>query len=212
MSFSDYMDSLGATQRQFRQDTVQLPLTQAQKAVVQSGASEQGWTPRNRSYALGQNVGPLQGQARGYRKDGFKAYGGGTATGYVDSSGGFLGYGNSIGSLQNNQQLNNQYNDYQINDPQRKADLEATNIANQQARFQYEQDFQAAQAAKLAAQQAQPSFASSGLTGLMGQQQAPQQSSMGRGSGFAPGQQYAGGMGRGSGAGLLGGMGRGGGQ
>ena len=64
-------------------------------------------------------------------------------------------------------------------------------------------------AAKLAAQAQQPHFQGQGLVGMG---QAPQQSSMGRGSGFAPGQQYAGGMGRGSGAGLLGGMGRGGGQ
>jgi hypothetical protein len=96
-----------------------------------------------------------------------------------------------------------------VNEPGRLADLEAKNIANQQAQLQYEQDFQAAQAAKLAAQAQQPHFQGQGLVGMG---QAPQQSSMGRGSGFAPGQQYAGGMGRGAGQGLLGGMGRGGGQ
>ena len=94
----------------------------------------------------------------------------------------------------------------------KSVDIEAKNIANKQAQLQYEQDLRAAQEARVAARQQQPAYAGVGLTGLMGQQQAPQQSSMGRGSGFAPGQQYAGGMGRGSGAGLLGGMGRGGGQ
>ena len=211
MSFADYMDSLGAKQR---------PISGKVTYVnTPDGSQFGGYAPIG--YSLGQKV-----PAHNYAKSGFNipdvagksgykyGFNGGTGrhnytSGFVDKDGGFLGYGSNVNSLQNNNQLSNQYADYAANEPGRLADVEAKNIANQQARLQYEQDYQAAQAAKLAAQAQQPHFQGQGLVGMG---QAPQQSSMGRGSGFAPGQQYAGGMGRGSGAGLLGGMGRGGGQ
>ena len=220
MSFSDYMDSLGAKQvnltgvfnpgeidegREYLQysDAYKAPYNVGDKAAISPYASRdtnsRGLLPYNR--AIGTPTNPrIHMGANGAMRKGY-------AQGYVDSSGGFLGYGSNYNQLQNNGQLNNQYSTYAANEPGRLADVEAKNIANQQARLQYEQDYQAAQAAKLAAQAQQPHFQGQGLVGMG---QAPQQSSMGRGSGFAPGQQYAGGMGRGSGAGLLGGMGRGG--
>ena len=205
MSFSDYMESLGARQ---------IPI--AMNATVDPGRSnesQQAYSYSNKPYGIGQQIPGLSGrQQREYDNKGYGSgiYDGYTMTpGYVDSSGGFLGYGNSIASLQNVPGNSIGYSTYAANEPGRLAGVEAQNIANQRARFQYEQDYQAAQAAKLAAQAQQPHFQGQGL---MGMGQAPQQSSMGRGSGFAPGQQYAGGMGRGSGAGLIGGMGRGGGQ
>ena len=213
MSFADYMDSLGAKQ---------VPIGgQANYINTPDGQFSSGYTPIG--YTTGQKVPDISRYARsgfgvkdvngnsGYL-NGFNGGNGrfNYTSGFVDKDGGFLGYGNSIASLQNTPGNAIGYSTYAANEPGRIADVEAKNIANKQARFQYEQDYQAAQSAKLAAQQAQPSFANSGLTGLMGQQQAPQQGGYGRGSGFAPGQQYAGGMGRGAGQGLIGGMGRGG--
>ena len=204
MSFSDYMDSLGARK---------IPV--AMNSTLDTGRSndqQQVYSYSNTPYGIGQQIPGLSGRQQAEYNN--KGYGSGIydgykmTPGYVDSGGGFLGYGSNYGALQKGQ-LNNQYADYAANEPGRLADVEAKNIANQQARLQYEQDYQAAQAAKLAAQAQQPHFQGQGLVGMG---QAPQQSSMGRGSGFAPGQQYAGGMGRGSGAGLIGGMGRGGGQ
>ena len=201
MSFSDYMDSLGAKR---------VPI--AGKGTHRIHTTGKDYSTID--YTVGQ-------QLPGFDKSrsGFGSYGygqdfnsGGRASyrsGYQDAQGGFLGYGNSTADLQNVPGNSIGYSTYAVNEPGRLADVEAKNIANQQARLQYEQDYQAAQAAKLAAQAQQPHFQGQGLVGMG---QAPQQSSMGRGSGFAPGQQYAGGMGRGSGAGLLGGMGRGGGQ
>ena len=202
MSFADYMDSLGAKR---------VPI--AGKGTDRIHTTGKDYSTID--YTVGQ-------QLPGFDKSrsGFGSYGygqdfnsGGRASyrsGYQDAQGGFLGYGNSIADLQNVPGNSIGYSTYAVNEPGRLADLEAKNIANQQAQLQYEQDFQAAQAAKLAAQAQQPQFGGAGLTGLMGQQQAPQQGGYGRGSGFAPGQQYAGGMVRGAGQGLIGGMGRGG--
>ena len=215
MSFADYMNSLGATRRPITGKRIEDTATPWGRSV-NTGKID---------YSLGQKVPTFQDQGLFNKKDaagnqyGYQYdFGYNTGhnpnvtdytSGYVDGDGGFLGYGRSIDSLQDNPRLSNQYSEYAANEPGRLADVEAKNISNQQARLQYEQDYQAAQAAKLAAQAQQPHFQGQGLVGMG---QAPQQSSMGRGSGFAPGQQYAGGMGRGSGAGLLGGMGRGGGQ
>ena len=227
MSFSDYMDSLGAN-KQYLTGVYNPPnpsddvgegnpgyrLQGSFKTPYNFGDKAQVWSPQGNNRFDSRNVIPYGtptgsptnpshiGGANGRNKLNY-------AEGYVDRDGGFLGYGSNYNQLQSNGQLNNQYATYSANEPGRLAGVEAQNIANQRARFQYEQDYQAAQAAKLAAQAQQPHFQGQGL---MGMGQAPQQSSMGRGSGFAPGQQYAGGMGRGSGAGLIGGMGRGGGQ
>ena len=128
-------------------------------------------------------------------------------TGLVDKNNNFLGWGTDEASLRNNNQINNAYQDYQYAQPER----EAQRLANEQQTLRMVQD----KAAQRAAQQSSlPRFGGVGLTGLMGQQQAPQQAPQqggyARGSGFSPGQQYAGGMGRGAGQGLIGGMGRGG--
>ena len=237
MSFADYMDSLGARQvnltgvfnpgPNYGEDgtspysgAYKAPYNVGDKAAISpyANSNNQGLIPY--SGAIGTPTDPrIHMGANGAQRKGY-------AQGFVDSSGGFLGYGTNYNQLQSNGQLNNQYANYTANEPGRLADVEAKNIANQRARLQYEQDYQAAQAAKLAAQAQQPHFGGAGLTGLMGQQQSPQQGGYGRGSGFAPGQQYtggagrgsgfapgqqyAGGMGRGAGQGLLGGMGRGG--
>ena len=207
MSFSDYMDSLGAKR---------VPIL---GVSTQNPGEANGFTTANIDYDVGQQLPGFDKSRSGFGTYGFArdfnspefgrskniTY----TSGYQDDQGGFLGYGNSIADLQNVPGNSIGYSTYAANEPGRLAGVEAQNIANQRARFQYEQDYQAAQAAKLAAQAQQPHFQGQGL---MGMGQAPQQSSMGRGSGFAPGQQYAGGMGRGSGAGLIGGMGRGGGQ
>ena len=205
MSFADYLGSLGAYIKPTKVNSTYSP-----------GVNEYGGGTRTFSkigYGYGQQIPGLTAQQQGFRdRYGDNVPNQFASTGaYVDESGGFLGYGSNPDQLYSSSpRLQQDYASYTANEPGRIADVEAQNIANKQARFQYEQDYQAAQSAKLAAQQAQPSFANSGLTGLMGQQQAPQQGGYGRGSGFAPGQQYAGGMGRGAGQGLLGGMGRGG--
>ena len=124
-------------------------------------------------------------------------------SGYVDSSGGFLGYGNSFAELQNNNALNNQYMQEQIDDPLRKANEEKQRLANEQAFLNLQQRREAIRAAG----NNNPQFTSSGLVG-MGQQGMAQQQfgrvavpNMGRGTGQ--------GMGRGTGQGLLGGLHRG---
>ena len=199
MSFADYMDSLGAKR---------VPI--AGKGTDRIHTTGKDYSTID--YTVGQ-------QLPGFDKSrsGFGSYGygqdfnsGGRASyrsGYQDAQGGFLGYGNSIADLQNVPGNSTGYSTYAANEPGRLAGVDRQRLANEQAAY----DLQQQRAADRAAQQGTvPTYGSQGLTGLMGQQQAPQQSSMGRGSGFAPGQQYAGGMGRGSGAGLIGGMGRGG--
>ena len=237
MSFADYMDSLGARQvnltgvfnpgPNYGEDgtspysgAYKAPYNVGDKAAISSFSDPSGYARIPYGKAIGSPTNlRIHGTGPSDQRNGY-------AQGFVDSSGGFLGYGTNYNQLQSNGQLNNQYANYTANEPGRLADVESKNIANQRARLQYEQDYQAAQAAKLAAQAQQPHFGGAGLTGLMGQQQSPQQGGYGRGSGFAPGQQYtggagrgsgfalgqqyAGGMGRGAGQGLIGGMGRGG--
>jgi hypothetical protein len=130
-------------------------------------------------------------------------------SGYVDSSGGFLGYGSSLSDLQNNNALNNQYQEHLINEPARLANLESQRIANEQAAF----NLQRSREARRAAESNNPQFTGSGLVGMgqqgmqQPQQMAPQQfgrsavPGMGRGTGQ--------GIGRGTGQGLLGGLHRG---
>ena len=132
----------------------------------------------------------------------------GYASGYVDSSGGFLGYGNSLADLQNNNALNNQYQEHLINEPVRQANLESQRIANEQAALALQQRREAIRAAT----SNNPQFTGSGLVGMGQQGMAPQQMApqqfgraavpgMGRGTGQ--------GIGRGTGQGLLGGLHRG---
>ena len=208
MSFADYLGSLGGRIKATPQSVAKY---NAPFDEYDNGSFEFSQP----GYSYGQQIPGLTSQQQGY----YDMYGTAppasvrhrASNAYVDESGGFLGYGSNPDQLYaNSPRLQQDYTSYTANEPGRLADLEAKKIANQQAQLQYEQDFQAAQAAKLAAQAQQPHFGGSGLTGLMGQQQAPQQGGYGRGSGFAPGQQYAGGMGRGAGQGLIGGMGRGG--
>ena len=126
--------------------------------------------------------------------------------GYVDKEGGFLGYGSSIASLQNQPGLSIGYANYADKEPLRIAQVEALNVANQQAQFDLQQ--QRAKQRQLASANA-PQFggASAGLIGMGQQGMAPQQFGraavpvMGRGAG--PG------IGRGTGQGLLGGLHRG---
>jgi|TARA_R110000772_G_scaffold16933_2_gene47672 hypothetical protein len=129
-------------------------------------------------------------------------------SGYVDSSGGFLGYGNSLADLQNNNELNNQYTEQLINEPARLANLESQRLANEQAALNLQQRREA----RRAAESNNPQFTRSGLVGMGQQGMAPQQMApqqfgraavpgMGRGTGQ--------GIGRGTGQGLLGGLHRG---
>ena len=216
MSFADYMESLGARQ---------IPI--AMNATVdpwRSNEDQQVYSYSNKPYGVGQQIPGLSGrQQREYNAGGYSSRtfdGLGATPGYVDSSGGFLGYGNSIADLQNFPGNSIGYSTYAANEPGRLAGVEAQRLANEQAAY----DLQQQRAADRAAQQG--TLTTYGGQGLIGMGQAPQQSSMGRGSGFAPGQQYtggagrgsgfapgqqyAGGMGRGAGQGLIGGMGRGG--
>ena len=127
----------------------------------------------------------------------------GYASGYVDSEGGFLGYGNSLGELSSNTALNNQYMENRIDEPLRKANEEKQRLANEQAFLSLQQR----RAAIRAAESNNPQFTSSGLVGMGQQGTAPQQfgraavPGMGRGTGQ--------GIGRGTGQGLLGGLHRG---
>ena len=132
----------------------------------------------------------------------------GYASGYVDSSGGFLGYGNSLADLQSNTALNNQYIQQQIDEPLRRANEEKQRLANEQAALNLQQRREAIRAAT----SNNPQFTGSGLVGMGQQGMAPQQMApqqfgraavpgMGRGTGQ--------GIGRGTGQGLLGGLHRG---
>jgi hypothetical protein len=129
-------------------------------------------------------------------------------SGYVDSEGGFLGYGDSLAALQNNNELNNRYTAQLINEPVRQANLEKQRLANEQAFLNLQQR----RAANRAAESNNPQFTGSGLVGMGQQGMAPQQMApqqfgraavpgMGRGTGQ--------GIGRGTGQGLLGGLHRG---
>ena len=125
----------------------------------------------------------------------------GYASGYVDSSGGFLGYGDSLADLQNNNALNNQYQEHLINEPVRQANLESQRLANEQAALNLQQRREAIRAAT----SNNPQFTGSGLvgTGQQGMQQPQQMAPQQFGRSAVPG------MGRGTGQGLLGGLHRG---
>jgi|TARA_R110000824_G_scaffold193164_1_gene375545 hypothetical protein len=151
----------------------------------------------------GQNSGVKYNQDDTYAESSQRSTNPTYGSGYVDSSGGFLGYGNSFAELQNNNALNNQYMQEQIDDPLRKANEEKQRLANEQAFLNLQQRREAIRAAG----NNNPQFTSSGLVG-MGQQGMAQQQfgrvavpNMGRGTGQ--------GMGRGTGQGLLGGLHRG---
>ena len=124
---------------------------------------------------------------------------------YVDSSGGFLGYG-SKENLRNTPGIGVGYADYMAQDQDRIAQQKRDSLANQQAQLDMVQQ----RAAMRAASANSPQFAGSGLVGMGQQGMAPQQ--------MAPQQQFRMGrsavpsMGRSAvpGQGLLGGMHRGG--
>ena len=172
--------------------------------------AEQGYGGQNSSSASGFGVFPTgrYGNTQTYSTNRDASVNPGYASGYVDSSGGFLGYGNSLADLQNNNALNNQYQEYLINEPVRQANLESQRIANEQAAL----NLQRSREARRAAESNNPQFTGSGLVGMGQQGMAPQQMApqqfgraavpgMGRGTGQ--------GIGRGTGQGLLGGLHRG---
>ena len=121
---------------------------------------------------------------------------------YVDSSGGFLGYG-SKENLRNTPGIGVAYADYMVNEQDRVAQQARDSLANQQAQLDMTQQRAAMRAASIN----NPQFTGSGLIGMGQQGMAPQQfgraavPGMGRGTGQ--------GIGRGTGQGLLGGLHRG---
>ena len=127
---------------------------------------------------------------------------------YVDSSGGFIGYGSDRAALQNTPGIGVGYANYMAQDQDRIAQQKRDSLANQQAQLDMAQQ----RAAMRAAAVNSPQFAGTGLVGMGQQGMAPQQMApqqfgraavpgMGRGTGQ--------GIGRGTGQGLLGGLHRG---
>ena len=234
MSFESYMNSLGANRVPIGYGVSTKPANMRIPGLYESQGGQAIVTPTNRiGYGLGAGVGGLTGsQQRIFNQKGFEgqhaSHGGLNGyvygapqtyashysrnptytSGYVDSEGGFLGYGNSLAELQNNNELNNRYTAQLINEPVRLANLESQRIANEQAAL----NLQRSREARRAAESNNPQFTGSGLVGMGQQGMAPQQMApqqfgraavpgMGRGTGQ--------GIGRGTGQGLLGGLHRG---
>ena len=199
MSFESYLDSLGA-----RQQTVYGTSTRGEDPNT-GGAFYDDFQPIQYSFgATPQTRNPGDSrQGSNYRGvNPGKPY-----TAYVDSSGGFLGYG-SKGSLRNTPGIGVGYADYMANDQDRIAQQQRDSLANAQAQLDMAQQ----RAAMRAAAVNSPQFTGSGLVGMGQQGMAPQQMApqqfgraavpgMGRGTGQ--------GIGRGTGQGLLGGLHRG---
>ena len=234
MSFESYMNSLGANRVPIGYGVSTKPASMRIPGLKdnQGGAATVAYTNRI-GYGLGAGIPALSGnmnrifKERGF--DGQHASQGGVestkyglpqtyarhysqnptyTSGYLDSEGGFLGYGNSLSDLQNNNELNNRYTAQLINEPVRLANLEKQRLANEQAAL----NLQRSREARRAAESNSPQFTGSGLVGMGQQGMAPQQMApqqfgraavpgMGRGTGQ--------GIGRGTGQGLLGGLHRG---
>ena len=188
MSFESYLNSIGAR-----------PQSVYGSATRQMSSDGGGYyTDYGRdSYGLGDK--PKTAKPTRYASHPFGAY--------VDSSGGFLGYG-SKESLRNTPGMGVAYSEYMANDQDRIARQERESLANAQAQLDMAQQ----RAAMRAAAVNSPQFTGSGLVGMGQQGMAPQQMApqqfgraavpgMGRGTGQ--------GIGRGTGQGLLGGLHRG---
>ena len=170
----------------------------------QHAFNQRGYGGQNYSSAEGYGTHLAGGQTYSADRQSNPGY----ASGYVDSSGGFLGYGNSLASLQNNNALNNQYQEHLINEPARLANLESQRIANEQAAL----NLQRSREARRAAESNNPQFTGSGLVGMGQQGMAPQQMApqqFGRAAVLGMGRGTGQGIGRGTGQGLLGGLHRG---
>ena len=195
MSFESYLDSIGA-----RPTTVYGTSTYGYE---NSDYSFSDFRPIQYNFgATPQTRDPGQSNRRYKGVNPGKPY-----AAYVDSSGGFLGYG-SKDSLQNTPGIGVAYADYMANDQDRIAQQKRDSLANQQAQLDMAQQ----RAAMRAAAVKSPQFTGSGLVGMGQQGMAPQQMApqqfgraavpgMGRGTGQ--------GIGRGTGQGLLGGLHRG---
>jgi hypothetical protein len=203
VSFSDYMASLGANKQNLTGVFNPGPnygmegtgaLAGAFKAPYQVGQQAEIWgrpDPNQKfllpyNTAIGTPTDPRihMGANGGLRK--------GYAEGYVDSSGGFLGYGSNYDQLQQGGGvLNNRYADYAANEPVKLQQLETQRLANEQAALNLQRQRAAAR------QQNVPQFTGGGLMGL-GQGQGPQTQR-------APQARQVQGMHRGGAQGLLGG-------
>jgi hypothetical protein len=195
MSFESYLDSIGAKQQQVYGTSTQNSNYEGYHySDFRPIQYSFGATPQTRDPGLHHQ------RYRGVNPG--KPY-----SAYVDSSGGFLGYGGKD-SLQNTPGIGVAYADYMANDQDRIAQQKRDSLANAQAQLDMAQQ----RAAMRAAAVNSPQFTGSGLVGMGQQGMAPQQMApqqfgraavpgMGRGTGQ--------GIGRGTGQGLLGGLHRG---
>jgi hypothetical protein len=187
MSFESYLDSIGAKQQQVYGTSTQNSNDEGYHySDFRPIQYNFGATPQTRDPGLHHQ------RYRGVNPG--KPY-----SAYVDSSGGFLGYGGK-GSLQNTPGIGVAYADYMANDQDRIAQQKRDSLANAQAQLDMAQQ----RAAMRAAAVNSPQFTGSGLVGMGQQGMAPQQ--------MAPqqfGRAAVPGMGRGTGQGLLGGLHRG---
>ena len=198
MSFENYLDSLGARpQTVYGTSTYDYNHGGDHYSDFQPIQYNFGATPQTRNPGDSR-----QGSNFGRNVSPGKPYGA-----YVDSSGGFLGYG-SKENLRNTPGIGVAYADYMINEQDRVAQQARDSLANQQAQLDMVQQ----RAAMRSAAVNSPQFTGSGLVGMGQQGMAPQQMApqqfgraavpgMGRGTGQ--------GIGRGTGQGLLGGLHRG---
>ena len=201
MSFESYLDSIGA-----RPQTVYGTST-FNNNYSGDGGDDAGYSDfRPIQYSFGdmpQIQDPGRWENRGAREPHGKPY-----DAYVDSSGGFIGYGSDRAALQNTPGIGVAYADYMAQDQDRIARQARESLANQQAQLDMAQQ----RAAMRAAAANSPQFTGSGLVGMGQQGMSPQQMApqqfgraavpgMGRGTGQ--------GIGRGTGQGLLGGLHRG---
>ena len=200
MSFESYLDSIGARpQTVYGTSTYNYDYDGDHYSDFRPIQYNFGGTPA--THNPGQSTqGTRAGTPRGINPG--KPY-----NAWVDSSGGFLGYG-SKDSLQNTPGIGVAYADYMANDQDRIAQQKRDSLANAQAQLDMAQQ----RAAMRAAAVNSPQFSGSGLIGMGQQGMAPQQMApqqfgraavpgMGRGTGQ--------GIGRGTGQGLLGGLHRG---
>ena len=200
MSFENYLDSIGA-----RTQTVYGTST-PNKNTSDGGTYYDNFQPIQYNFgATPQTRDPGQ-STQGQRYRGVNS--GKPYDAYVDSSGGFIGYGGDKDSFRNTPGIGVAYADYLSNDQDRIAQQARDSLANKQAQLDMAQQ----RAAMRAAAVNSPQFSGSGLIGMGQQGMAPQQMApqqfgraavpgMGRGTGQ--------GIGRGTGQGLLGGLHRG---
>ena len=194
MSFESYLDSIGARpQTVYGTSTYNYDYDGNHYTDYKPIQYNFGATPETRD--------PGQGNHQRYRG----VNPGNPYTAYVDSSGGFLGYG-SKENLRNTPGIGVAYADYMANDQDRIARQARESLANQQAQLDMVQQ----RAAMRAASANSPQFTGSGLVGMGQQGMAPQQ--MAPQQQFSMGRAAVPGMGRSAvpGQGLLGGMHRGG--